>query len=539
MIPLGGVGEFGANATIVQTDTTTVLVDYGLMFPPDNRQPGVDYYINDPAYVLRHFPDLSALFVTHGHEDHIGGISFLLKARQMPIYTMPYTANLIKMACDGVVAKAEIHRVDLDTPVRHGDIEVTFIGVTHSIAQACALHLQTPSGSILHSGDFKVDPLPSDDYPFQSERLRAIGDAGLDLLIMDSTNATKGGFCPSDRSIVPSMDALIDTAPGRVFVTTFSSHLPRLQHVIPIARRTNRQIALVGRGFHRHYRNAIETKYMPYGGDIFVDMQTAQRRPDDRIIYVATGSQAEHQSALARISRDMFKDLKFKAGDRVIFSSKAIPGNERQLALFISQMERHGVDVYTDRTHEVHTSGHGYREDQAYLMTLTQPRAVAPIHGEYHQLLKHFQWLRALAKDEQDVLLIEDGDVILIKDAPPRVDGSIPVQMIPIDGNQYIPVPYGVLKERKDMMYSGMLLVVAEVRSGRGHYEVETHGMVESEPGDIATHIKRELGRLHFDAGTQAPDWADSLYRQTKRALKRVFFGRPLIKVVVNGQIFR
>ncbi|MDJ0838091.1 MAG: ribonuclease J [Acidobacteriota bacterium] len=539
VIPLGGVGEFGANATVIQTEQTTILVDFGLMFPPDNRHPGVDYYVIDMELFAQNFPQLDAVFLTHGHEDHIGGLSFLMARYPVPLFALPYTTGIVRKSLDYDNIKADYRKCALNDPITVGDISVEFVGVTHSIVQAAALFIQTPDASLVHTGDFKVDPLPEDNHPFQSARFKELGEQGVDLLIMDSTNATKDGFCPSDFEIVPNLEDLILNAKGRVFLTTFSSHMPRIKRLKHIARNSGRKIAFVGRSFHKHFQMSLETAYMAYWPGVFTTVEEAVKLPDEQIIYVVTGSQAEQRSALMRIQRTGFKSVSFKAGDLVIFSSKTIPGNERRIMLLGSDLQRDGVRVIMEKGTSVHTSGHGYREDIAYMLSLVKPRSVAPIHGEFHQLLSHHNWLQSLTLDHQQVLLIEDGDIIELSAGEARCIGKIEIGMVPIDGNQNLPLDRRTISERKDMMYSGLVLVSANVRPDEGFYDfqVQTHGLAELHPGAAAKALEGSLQSLVLDAEQDEYLWAEDIGRCLKKGLKSFFAGKPMTKLVLNGRI--
>ncbi len=541
VIPVGGAGEFGANATIIQTGTTTILVDFGIMFPPDQTKPGVEFYINDPELLLEAFPDLSAVFVTHAHEDHIGGLGFLLSHISLPIYTMPYTAHMINKSLKYFDLKPDIHQVCLNEPVIHGDLSVEFVGVTHSIVHACALCVRTLHGTVVHTGDFKVDPLPADHHPFQSERFSSLGKEGVDLLIMDSTNALTPGFCPSDHEILPFIEAQIQNASGRVFFTTFSSHMPRIKKLKQIARRTGRKIALIGHGFQKHFESSLVTRYMDHGSGVVVTANEVANLPDHQVIYVVTGSQAEQQSALVRIGKDGFKGIKIKAGDRVIFSSKSIPGNERKIALLASDLQRKGVEVISRHSHHIHTSGHGYRDDIAYMVSLTQPKTVAPIHGEFHQLLSHYRWLKSLGDPDRQVLLIEDGQIIALENGEATLSGVIETRLIPIDGGRNLPLSPTILRERKDMMYSGLLLINAQIGEHveDNFFEVTVNGMVEEAPGNVASLVVGALQAHYFNTSQTEEEWAEVIYLTSRRAIKKLFFGRPLIKIVLNDRIAR
>lgn len=540
IIPLGGVGEFGANATIVRTAQTTILIDFGLMFPPDQNRPGVDYYINDPHALLQDFPELSAVFVTHAHEDHIGGLGFLLGLRELPVYSLAYTARIIRASLRVVPKGVALHEVALNQPVAHGDLSVEFIGVTHSIIRATALLVRTPSASILHSGDFKVDPLPEDGHPFQTERLRQVGEEGLDLLLMDSTNANKAGFCPSERDILPALASLIASAPGRVFLTTFSSHMPRIRGLAGIARQRNRRVILLGRSFHKHHQSALETGYLEHAPDLFITPARARELPDHRLLYILTGSQAEPRSALKRIASEHLEGISFQPGDRVLFSSKVIPGHERRVALLVGELESRGVEVFSARTHHIHTSGHAYREDLAYLLALTRPTHVAPIHGEYHQLAQHRQWLDSIVSEKQRVWQIGDGDILRLQEGHLTRDGRNERRLLPIDGNQHLPLTNAILKERKDMMYSGLVLI--SLRTGEelpNDCEVAVHGLVEENEGELARALRRALRMLAISDEAEPRERATQIFRICKRVLKDFFCGRPLMKIVLNGKIVK
>ncbi len=532
IIPLGGVGAFGANATIFRTESTSILVDFGLMFPPDSRQPGVDYYIIDPDFLLTNFPKLDAICITHGHEDHIGALPFLLARLDVPVFTMPYTADLIRQKCRHL--KPSLKTVSLNKPISIGDIQVEFVGVTHSIIQACALAIHANGSSVIHSGDFKVDALPGDEYPFQWQRFQQLGEDGIDLLIMDSTNAAKPGFCPSDAEIVDTIEDHIRQAKGRVFFTTFSSHMPRLKKLKRIAKAAGRKVVLLGRSFQRHYMASIDAAYLAHDPDTFISMQEAESVPDEQLIYVVTGSQGERSAVLAKLTHDEFQGLRLDQGDTVIFSSKTIPGNERVIALLISDLENKAVHVIAASKYPIHTSGHGYREDMAFLYSLTKARHVIPIHGEFNFLLQHYRWLQELLGSDQRTHLIQTGDVVELKGDQLVINDPYQVPLLPIDGNQDVPLDTKTLRDRKDMMYSGLIVVSAHTGESI-NVEIATHGLAEKEPGLLASEMAKTLTRVL--SKQRAADPHAILKRESKKFLKTKFFGRPLIKIIVDGHM--
>lgn len=539
-IPVGGVGEFGANASILKTSTTTVLIDFGLMFPPDSRKPGVDYYVVNPQKLLAAFPDIQAIFLTHGHEDHIGGLPHLLPHRNLPVFALPYTARLVAEKFHDQAFTPVLQEVELNQAIPFGDIQVTFLGVTHSIQHACSLAIDTPAGRLIHSGDFKVDPLPEDNHPFQSEHFRQWGKKGVDILLMDSTNATKPGFCPSDQALLPHWENIISQAQGRVFFATFSSHMPRVKKIIKLAAKLGRKVAFLGRSLKRHMKIAVETGYLGLRADVMVSFEQAMKIPEDTILFVMTGSQGEPRSATARILRNDYKGLAFNSRDTVIFASKAIPGNERQMALLCSDMERKGITVVTGKDQPVHASGHAYREELAYLLCLTNPKTAIPIHGEFHHLLKHFQWLNQIMDDHGQLLLIEDGDQVVLDSSGTRLEQNIRVELLPIDGNQELPLENSLIRQRKDMMYSGLLIIAwhHQEKSAEPLIQVSTCGMVLADPDESMARITVELQRMDYRQYVNDDLWASTLRKTARSVLRQFFYGRPLIKCIVNGNIF-
>ncbi len=535
IIPIGGVGEFGANATIIQTPASCILIDFGLMFPPDHRQPGVEYYINDPELLLAQFPNLSAIFVTHAHEDHIGALGFLLERAVLPIYTTAYTAQLIANTLSyHPSVRPEIRVIPLGEAVSLGDFSVIFHSVTHSIVGATALVIHTPDGTLFHSGDFKVDPLPQDGYPFDSDSFARLGKEGVDLLIMDSTNASRPGFCPSEYELLPTLERQIRGARGRVFLTTFSSHMPRIRNLIQIAQASGRRLAFIGRSFRKHFKACLDTGYLGTTTRVVIDEDSALRLSDHEVLYIVAGAQAEARSALGSIAKGGFRGISFKAGDRLIFSARSIPGNERQVMLFVSELERRGVEVVTAVHAHVHASGHAYREDAAYLLRLLQPRHVAPIHGEFHHLLAHHRWLSQLIDDDQKVHLLEDGDIRQLDNGDVYHGGKIKTRMLPIDGNRNQPISSTALKARRDLMYTGLIMI--SYMSETGLFAVETMGLCENQEGEFAERLRHELaGHAQNFAGAQA-DHVAVILRQARSLASRTIDAKPVIRLIYNGQ---
>ena len=529
IVPLGGLGQFGANATIIQTPETTILIDFGLMFPPDSRQPGVDYYVNDPEQLLENWPDLQAVFITHGHEDHIGGLNYLLRKRKVPIYATSYTLELIRSA-DPMIKKPELREVEAGQPVVLGDISVEYIPVTHSIAHASCLAIRTQDGLILHSGDFKLDPEPGDGAFFGSRRLGELAEEGVDLLMMDSTNAEQKGFSGSESDLLESYRSIFRQSKGRVLISTFSSSLPRLINVSRVASEFNRKVALLGRSFVRHFNAATKSGYIPPDHTI-ISIEEASDLPVEQQVFFVTGSQGEVNASLTKIAMKSHPKLKLSSRDTVVFASRAIPGNERAIALLRSYIERCGAEVITTKHMNVHVSGHAYREELAYLFNLVKPRSVMPIHGEYTMLNQHYGWLKHLIGSHHDILLKSNGDEIRLRRGRLSDGPHWDLDLIPIDGNQLVPVSRKALKQRKDMMYSGVVIVVATRDFGKMSWDVDTLGIAE-EQEDRLKNLVLDFLRRHGKYAT-----GRHLKRDLKKAIRPHFSGMPVIKIIWEGTI--
>ena len=529
IIPLGGLGQFGANATIIKTRRSTILVDFGLMFPPDKRQPGVDFYINDPQKILDHWPKLEALFITHGHEDHIGGLFYLLKKKNIPVFATAYTGALIASA-DPMVKKLDLRVVEPLVPVTVGDISVEYIPVTHSIAKAACLFFQTPGGTILHSGDFKLDPMQGDGDSFGVDRLSELAQEGIDLLLMDSTNAGQAGFSGSEAELLDSYRQILQSSPGRVLISTFSSSLPRLINVSRIAKEFNRKVALVGRSFKRHFDAAVKTGYI-VPDETFVSIEDAMILPSSEVLLFVTGSQGEVNAALTKIAHKTHQEIQLQSSDTVIFASRAIPGNERGIALLRSHLERSGCKVITPAHSKVHVSGHAYREELAFLANLTLPGTVMPIHGEFTMLNQNYNWLKTLGEDRRTILLRSNGDEIVLKQGVCSSGKKWEVELLPVDGNQLVPISNRSLKQRKDLMYSGLVLISGTRGFGEMRWDVETAGIAEETPGNMKNLVLNHLNKHSQNTAR------DNLKRELKKAIRPHFRGMPVIKIILEGKI--
>jgi len=444
------------NCMSIENDEQRVLIDCGIGFP--DHPFGTDVIRPDFQH-LRDTPcDDTALWVTHGHEDHIGAIPYLLRQQPMRIYGPPYALALIRERFQEVPPPRTPELITIEPGRRYpiGPFEAEPIRVTHSIADATALCLRTPVGNIIHTGDFKIDPTPTDGQMFDTERFRALGDAGVRLLLSDSTNVDVEGFTGSEAPVGEALADLVSAASGRVVVTLFASNTHRLRAMIDIARRTRRKLCWLGRSVQTHSRVAVGTGYLDRAEDVLVTPEQAAKLPRIRVLIAATGSQAEPKSALARLSRRDHQYLALDAGDTVILSSRVIPGNERGVIEVLDALERQGVEVIERRTHrEVHVSGHAQRGEQEEMLALVRPDSFIPVHGTFHHLTKHAALAREMGV--QDTLVAENGDVVEItRDRVRIVDRAVTGRVHVSRGQD---VPSEVLDDRKRLAEVGTVAV--------------------------------------------------------------------------------
>jgi len=430
LIPIGGLGEFGMNALVVHSARSLFLVDCGQLFPSDD-QPGIDSIVPDFAYLEPFAERLQAVLLTHGHEDHLGALPYFLRRWPVPVYGTAFTLGLLE---------GKLREHGLDTGLLHvvpdygrvkvgdGEIEAEWIPVTHSIPDACALALHTPQGVVVHSGDFKLDPEPLDGRHTGMERLKALGDAGVRLLMADSTNVGRPGRSPSEAVCREGLEAAFEQTKGRLFITTFSSNIHRLQTVVDLAYEFRRQVVLLGRSLDRNLGLARSLKRLDLPDDLLVDVKDAHLFRKDELVVLCTGSQGEPMSGLARLLRREVKGLPMEPGDRLVVSARAIPGNEVSISRMLDAAERLGAETSNEGLGPVHASGHGSREELADLIRAVRPAQMVPVHGTYRNLRAHGKLAAELGWSPERISLL-DGGLCLRLFADGRLDmpGGVPV----------------------------------------------------------------------------------------------------------------
>jgi ribonuclease J len=462
IIPLGGLGEIGRNMTVFEIEGRLLVVDCGVLFP-EETQPGVDLILPDLSYLEDRMADIEAVVLTHGHEDHIGGVPYLLGMRpDIPLMGSQLTLALIE-------AKLSEHRIKpFSHTVREGDIEqvgpfeLEFIAVNHSIPDSLAVVIRSAGGSVLHTGDFKMDQLPLDGRITDLQAFARIGSAGLDLFMVDSTNADVPGFTPSEREIGPVIESVMARTPGKVVVASFSSHVHRVQQVLDAAQATNRRVALMGRSMVRNMQIAGELGYLRVAENILIDAKKAADLPPERIVYMSTGSQGEPMAVLARIANQDHQ-IEIGEGDTVLLASSLIPGNENAIYRVIDGLTRLGANVVHKGNAKVHVSGHSAAGELLYCYNILKPRNVLPVHGEYRHLTANAKLAEQTGISKDRILLIEDGGVIDLRDGIAEVVGQVRCDLLFVDGKTVGKITEDDLRDRRILAAEGFISIFAVV----------------------------------------------------------------------------
>ncbi|MBI2882515.1 MAG: ribonuclease J [Candidatus Methylomirabilis oxyfera] len=464
IVPLGGLGEIGLNMTVVETGDDLLVIDAGLMFP-DEEMFGIDHVIPDMSYLLARRAQIRAVLLTHGHEDHTGALPYLLNEIKVPVYGTRLSLGLAaeKLKEANLLSHADLKAVRPRDRLQFGCFNVEFLQICHSIPDGLALAIGTPRGMIVHTGDFKFDQSPVDVQLTDYRRLAELGDGGVLALLSDSTNAGRDGFTPSEQVVGRALDAIFREAQGRVIVACFASNIHRIQQIFDAAAAMGKRVAVCGKSMVANTRIAAELGRLRIPGDTLVSLDELERLPVGQRVIVTTGSQGEPLSAIARMAVAEHKQVQVSPGDTVIFSARAIPGNERSIARTINGLYRQGARVITEEVAQVHVSGHASREELKLMLNLTRPTFFVPIHGEYRHLRLHAQLAREVGVPEARTFVIEDGDILEFDGDGARIAGRAPVGRIFVDGKGIGDVGDAVLRDRQRLAQEGVVVVVLAV----------------------------------------------------------------------------
>ena len=537
IIPLGGLNEIGKNLTVFECSNDIFLVDCGLAFP-DSELLGVDIVIPDFTYLERNADKIRGVVITHGHEDHIGGLAYLLKKINIPVYATRLTIGLIegKLKEHGLLEKAKLNVVTPKQTIKMGCMAVEFIRVNHSIPDAVALAIHTPAGIVVHTGDFKIDYTPIEGGIIDLARFGELGSRGVLALMSDSTNSERKGYTQTERMVGGSFDKLFEKADGkRIIIATFSSNIHRVQQIINSAARCGRKVAVFGRSMINVITIAIELGYLIVPAGLIIDIDLMNKYPSEKIVLITTGSQGEPMSALTRMAMNDHKKVNITPMDFIIISATPIPGNEKLVTKVINELMKAGAEVIYEAMYEVHVSGHACQDEQKLILSLTKPKFFIPVHGEYKHLKKHAQTAQEMGIPEENIIIGEIGNVIETDGEEMKITSQVPAGRVLVDGLGVGDVGSIVLRDRKHLAQDGLIIVVATIESESGTVlagpDIVSRGFVyvrESE--ELMTHAKKILtDTLQQCMDNDTREWnaiktklkdvlSDYIYIQTKRS---------------------
>ena len=532
IIPLGGFGEVGKNMMVYEYGGEILVVDAGLMFP-ENDMLGVDYIIPDFQYLLDKRTQVKGIIITHGHEDHIGAIHHLLQEIQAPIYATPLTRGLleVKLARNGAGSKAMLNTVQAGETVQIGSFKVDFFHVCHSIPDGVGLGIETPAGLVVHTGDFKLDHTPVDNWPTDYAKLAEFSKRGVLLLMSDSTNAERHGWTPSERVIDNAFEQAFRKAPGRIIVASFASLISRMQQVSNAAVRHNRKLAFVGVSMVDNMKIARKLGYLNIPDENLVSIDQALNMPDDEVVIMCTGSQGEPASILGRLAKGTYNLFDIKLGDTVIHSSHPIPGNEEKVYSTINRLLQRGADVVYEAVAQVHVSGHASQEEQKMMLNLVKPKYFIPMHGELRHMRQHAFLGLQVGIPEENIAVVENGQVIEFKDGGMRVAERIPGGYVYVDGSIVSGLDSDLMRERELLSQDGVIIIslVLDKDTSRlaASPDISSKGfMVSKDTGQLFTQLRSRIAEI-------ASRQDSSLQRDIERSVRDMLYNevrrRPMV----------
>ena len=536
IIPLGGLNEIGKNITLYEYGRDLIMVDCGMGFPDDDMY-GVDVVIPDTTWLVKNKGRLRGIFLTHGHEDHIGALPYVMEKVNAPIYTTRLTAGLVELKLQefGLLDKTKITRIDPGETVTAGCFKVEFIHVNHSIADSVAFAIHTPIGTVVHTGDFKIDVTPLSGEMTDLTRFGELGKEGVLALMMESTNVERPGWCPSESKVQGRLEMLFKDCDKRIIATTFASNVDRIRQIIDLAAKYKRKVGITGRSMENVVRLCVELGYMKVPDGILVDMKHIGSVPRNKLVIISTGSQGESMSALYRMAFSEHRQVEIGPGDRVIISASAIPGNETTVTRVIDELFAKGAEVVYERNTDLHVSGHACQEELKMMYALTKPKFFIPIHGERRMLHKNAEMICAAGHDRRRVLVTENGRTVEITPKTAKLGETVPAGKVLVDGMGAGDVGSVVLRDRKHLAEEGMLVVVmtlsgedASLVSGP---DLISRGFVyEKESDQLLEHLRGvAMESLQYCQDHNITDWASIksrvksglsgyLFRNTKRS---------------------
>lgn len=545
VVPLGGLGEIGKNMTAVRGGSGIILVDAGMAFP-DEEMPGIDLVLPDFTYLREHADELRGIALTHGHEDHVGALPYVLREFQVPVYATRLTLGLVRSKLQEFgIKNADLREVTAGQRTEIGDFGLEFIGVNHSIPDAVAIAIRTDAGLIVFSGDYKVDLTPIEGNPMDLARLAALGEEGVLAYFGDSTNSERPGYVPSERIVGDTFNQIFEEAEGRIIVASFASHIHRIQQVVEAAKKHDRLVGVTGRSMIRNVQIARDLGYLDLPDAMLVDQREINRVPDGDIAILTTGSQGEPMAALSRIANGTHRTIEAGPGDVVVIAAHPIPGNERGVSRTINNLMKRGAEVRYSPLEAVHVSGHAAKEEQKLVLSLLKPRFFVPVHGEFRHLVHHADTARSLGIPEESIFILENGGRLEFNQGRARRIDNVAAGMFLVDAGAVADTPEAVMRERQQLSEEGMFIVVARINAQTGAPlgppDVISRGFVSAQGanGLVEESIEVVNRTLQRTASQHITDWSE-----LKNAVRRDLSGflsqrtrkRPLIlPLIVEG----
>jgi ribonuclease J len=539
IIPLGGLGEFGLNMMLLECGDAAIAIDCGLMFPGADLL-GIDLVIPDVTYLLERKDRLKGIVLSHAHEDHVGALPYILDHFSVPIFGTRLTLGLInnRLREHDLDNTADLREITAGRPWEIGPFQVEGIRVTHSLMDCLALAIETPVGTVIHTGDFKIDNTPMEGEMFDFQRFAAYGEKGVLLLLSDSTNVERSGYTPSEREVGRNLEQIFRESGGKILVSTFSSSIPRIQQVVDISESCGRRIVLSGRSMIRNSQVAAELGYLRLPRSFMTENESWRELPAERLTFLTTGSQGEPLSVLHRVALDDHKSIKIDPGDTVILSSKFIPGNEKTISNLINHLYRRGAEVHYEKVSEIHVSGHASQEELKTMLQLTRPRYFVPIHGEYRHLVRHRKLAQDVGIPEDHCFILEDGDVLEMTATSAKKVQPIQVGRVFVDGKGVGDVGDVVIRDRRHLSEDGMVLAVMAIHHQSGEIvagpDLISRGFMRDEEGEEVLGQARKvvldvLASLNRETRTDPAELQEEVRKALRRYFRKRFERHPVV----------
>jgi ribonuclease J len=528
IIPLGGIGEFGMNCMAVRYGDEMIILDAGMGFPEESVY-GVDVSVPDFDFLEEYRDNITAIILTHGHEDHLGALPYILKKFNVPVYASHFTVALAesKLQEHDLLGDTLIHRVEPRQVVELGPFSIEFIRVSHSLVDCFSLAIKTPVGTIIHTGDYKVDETPVIGEPIDLRTFRRYGQEGVLALLSDSTNATVPGRTPSERAVIPAFEEIFGEAQGRIVVAAFASSIHRLQIVLDMAQQFERKVCILGRSMLKNVEIADRLGYLDIPDGLLVSLNDTKRMADDEIVFLVTGSQGETRAALSQMAGQSYKGLTIEEGDTVVLSARIIPGNERAISRLIGMIYKRGANIIEEKRRLIHVSGHASQEDIRIMTEAVKPKFVVPIHGEYRMLFRHKEFVKNhLGYADENIVLIENGDVLELDGERATIVEKREVGRTFIDESGFEEINRETVRERKQLAYDGFLTPVVTLNAETGALEfppeIIARGVLGYDEGDgFIKDAQRVIAKTIEDATRAEREDMTMLKERLRVDLKR------------------